>query len=375
MKISMAISAAFACATMVAAAAGPRRVAVFSGTGPMGFSFSECVRLMHDSPEVQETYIDEKMILNGILDPARFDVLVMPGGSPQIVKYVLKKEGAELVKDYLRKGGNYVGTCAGASLLMDDKANPERGMGFIPYTLAYRSDRMSQLPIELNEKGAKALGLPAKSYDMWYHGGPVLVPTNGDFPDAHVEIWGTFGDFGKPNPNDGSQMLGRGAVVGGTYGKGKLCATSCHPEYYPFSYPLFQAMFRYVTGREITFPTRKHNPRALTVGCYYVAAKGIECAKLLTQLDDNPDIDVQILDVVTIRRGGLDHVDVLLLPDGNPILVKLFFPEDTDKMMNDFMARGGKTFAWGEAVKHLPKGGVVVKDAAEALSKTLECLK
>ena len=348
----------------LAGAAAPIRTGLFVGNGPMGHSATEWIRLTHDSPELDVTFIDAVSITNGTLD--RIELFVMPGGSSIREKKDFGPEGIRLFKEFLRRGGGYIGTCAGCSFLMDDATDPERGIGVIPYGRVDVLHRMIQLQFALNEKGAAAFGMKPGDYDVWYHDGPVLGPTEANFPDARFETWGTFG--GDDHSGVPERMKGRPCLVGGTYGKGKVCAFSCHPEYFPFSYELVKGMFRAVTGREVTFPPRRRSVGARSVGIYYHSAAGIDSARALVALDEDPGVDVVVLDELAVSRGQLDHVDALILPNGDPKNMERYFAPFTRRMMDDFVARGGKAFAWGAGAMCIPKGGTVCRDWRETVA-------
>ena len=260
-----------------ASAAKPVKAGVYAGRGISGNGAVEWFRIVQSSPELEIKVLDSEMIRNGGLDG--LDLLVMPGGSSPAIKRDLGTNGTARIKDFIRNGGGYVGTCAGCCLMMEEAPDPSRGIGVMPF---YRSGSKGRylIPIELNGKGAKALGINKGTYIVQYSHGPILEPSTQLVENASFEVWGTFRtDAGKYGNQP--EMYGRAAVVGGTYGKGRVFVISCHPEFFENSRLIVEGAFRYVTGRNITLPVRPRRRRALTVAAYAVYPIGVETAKTL----------------------------------------------------------------------------------------------
>ena len=150
------------------------------------------------------------------------------------------------------------------------------------------------------------------------------------------------------------KMFGAGAIVGGTYGKGRVFATSIHPEYFESTRYLVNAAFRWVAGREVTFPARPRRPGALAVGFHGV--KGLASVRALLALDAEDDIDILPADNGTIGSGGLDHLDVLVSTNG-----KVADTAARRNALAGFTARGGTVVACGVKDLDAIGGGVVCK--------------
>ena len=328
----------------------PLKVAVYADEGPSGIGAVEWFRLVHESPEMELHLVDGASVRAGALDG--LDLLVMPGGNSKTEFTTLGTNGIERMKAFVRAGGGYIGTCAGCCLLMD---GADRRARMMPWNTTGSEPNTMFPTFNLNEKGAKALGLKAGPHVMRYHGGPFLRPTTNVIADAKLEIWGTFdaeATFkGRLDPK--KRMYGAGGIVGGTYGKGKVFVTSGHPEYFNFSLYVVKAAFKYVTGRDVTFPVRKRTPRAITVGFVSGGIRGIETAETALALADAKDLDLVLVDVDGIRQRRLDHLDVLVLSN-NKLAKNEFFK----KSLNEFVARGGKVVGFAGGVELLPPGGV-----------------
>ena len=205
--------------------------------------------------------------------------------------------------------------------------------------------------ININAKGAKALGIKEGPHVMRYHGGPFLQPTTNVIADAHMEIWGTFdaeATFkGRINPK--KKMYGSGAVVGGTYGKGRVFVTSAHPEYFNGTLYIIEAALKYVTGRTITFPPRTRAPRVLSVGFLAKGISGVETAETAVALARAKDLDLVLIDKDGIARRRMDNIDVLVVPS-------TVFKSDMKiaAAISAFTAHGGKVVYCCAGAKDAP---------------------
>ena len=343
------VAAAAACAAC--ANPKPLEVGVFAGVGPRSNGCVSWFRLVDSSPEMNLTLLDADDVRSGALD--KLDILVMPGGSSPAIKRDLKPEGAEKLKSFIRNGGGYVGTCAGCCLLMEETSDVTRGINVIPYA---RKGSKGQflMPVAINDKGAAAMGIKAGEYKIRYSAGPVLYPVTNVIEGASFDVWGTFAsDFDTPKNN--LKMDGMVAIVGGTHGKGRVFAIACHPENYLATQFIVSGAFRYVSGREVTFPPRHRAVRALSVGFYSPVICGTEVARTVVALDNLKGVDLFPVAAQEIDSGMLDHIDWLVLPDG--VDSRYSSLEGKKEFVDAFLSRGGRMAGWGAGAKHLPDGG------------------
>lgn len=71
-------------------------------------------------------------------------LLLVPGGSAGRKAALLGKAGREAVRDFVRKGGAYLGFCGGAGLALS-QAREEQGLGICPWTRAPYAERFQHL--------------------------------------------------------------------------------------------------------------------------------------------------------------------------------------------------------------------------------------
>ncbi|MCQ2392054.1 MAG: C69 family dipeptidase [Kiritimatiellae bacterium] len=344
------------------------RVAFYAGYGVRSNGCAEWIRLLTASPEVDLTFVDAESVCAGAL--RKCDMLVVPGGDSRTVRKALGDQGAECIRQFVRAGGGYLGTCAGCCLAMDAATEPERGIGLIPYRRLGSKD-VAMMPMRITDSGATALGLPATTRPVRYSHGPVLVPIAEDADkDRHFDVWGTYaGDLDDPGKS--FAMRGNVAMVGGTFGKGRVFAIALHPESFVCTRDIVRAAMSYVAGRPVTFPVRERASRALSVGYFTPVMAGITTAQALAQLDVEPSIDLFPIAADEIRFNMLDHLDVLVLPDG----VAAWYARQKTLLtphLADFVARGGKVYGWGEGARHLPAQGVSCRNFGEVLQSLLK---
>lgn len=346
--------------TTATPATPPLKVGVYADKGPSGIGAVEWFRLIDESPDTDIKLLDGEMIRAGGLEG--LDVLVMPGGSSMTEYETLGTNGVAKMKDFIRKGGGYIGTCAGCCLLMD---GPKKRARVFPWNTLGSEGDLFYPRVQVTETGAKAMGVKKGLHQMRYHGGPFMRPTTNIIEGAAFECWGTMvseATFkGKLNPK--KQMYGAAAIIGGTYGKGKVWATSCHPEYFDSTFYIIQGAFRYVTGREVHFPTRSKKPRAVAVGFVASGVGSVKDAQTALDLVAEKDFDVQLIDGDGIWMRRLDHVDVLVVPSS-----KLAKNASAMKLIKAFVARGGKLVSVGSGRDLLLGVGIACASHAEVVS-------
>jgi len=336
------------------------KTGVYAGRGISGNGATEWFRIVERSPELELKIVDSEMIRAGGLDG--LDLLVMPGGSSPDIKKDLGTNGVARLRDFIKNGGGYFGTCAGCCLMMEEAPDPSRGIGVMPF---YRSGSKGRflMPVALNGEGAKAMGLKTGLYSVQYSHGPILEPSTQLVAGASFKVFGVnntdSGKHGKP-----PEMYGRAAIVGGTFGKGRVFVTSVHPEFFENSRVLVKGGFRFITGRDITLPVRPRRRRAYTLAYYSVYPMGVETAKTMLALDANTDIDLFPVNDEDIRRGLLDHADALLFPHS----AKGKLDRVPRRIVERFASRGGFILGWGNGTTRFPDGCKACAGADEAIS-------
>lgn len=333
----------------------PLKVAVYADRGPSGIGAAEWYRIVNDSPDMELKLVDGAAVRSGAL--AGQDLFIMPGGSSSNEYASLGLDGVAKMKDFIREGGGYIGTCAGCCLLMD---GPGRARVMPWNTLGSEPDLFYPL-VKVNEAGAKALGIAAGNHKMRYHGGPLMRMTTNTIEGASFELWGTVDSectyHGKVSQK--KRMHGAAAILGGTYGRGRVFVTSMHPEYYEPTHYFVVAAIRWVTGREVKIPRPQRRRGELSVGYVMGSAKSVKNVETMLAIAALDGVDFQMLNGDDAFIDRFAHVDVLVSPSGFANNKK---SKATYEAVDRFLARGGTLLTC--APKATPKGGRVCGDGA-----------
>ena len=344
----------------------PLRVGVYADDGASGIGALEWLRIVEGSPEMKLTMLSGADVRGGALD--KVDVFVMPGGNSKTEYGSLGTNGVEKMRAFIRGGGAYLGTCAGCCLLMD---GPSQRARMIPWNSGGSVNSTLFLTVDVNDDGAKALGIPKGGHRMRYHGGPFMWPTTNRIDGADFALWGTY-DAAASFKNGSSphrKMHGAAAIVGGTYGKGRVFVTALHPEYFDDTRYIVAAAFKWLTGREVAFPVRQKKPGALAVGV--LPGGKIAGGKVALAIDAADDMDLVPLDTDGILQGRLEHLDAVVACGGG--ISKSKRALDAVKA---FAERGGRLYALESGKAVLPKGhGSVVPVAPEKVLAALREVK
>jgi len=363
----------------------PVRVAVFAGPGARGVGMFRWTQLMDQAPELEATYVDGAAIRAGALE--RADMLVMPGGMSNVENSDLGPEGQRRVRDFIEQGGGYVGTCAGAFLLMEGTSK-EKMLGIVPFKHrrgGWGGEGMLQ--VKYNANANKACGTKVGTREERFNGGPVMDPAE-PIPGADFKVMATFDcnlhNYATTNRFGSTtgtlpQMAGGASAVAGTFGKGRVWIFSTHPEYYPSTWISVKDAFRFVTKREITLQAPQRRKGQLSVGWWCKPGQGPNAADVARSLVRDADFDVTPYSTDEIERSDLRHEDAVVVPDAadtNVVKKLLADKSDTCRALRAFMGRGGTVVTWGKAAKLLkPHANLVVVENGAKVAKALRALK
>jgi hypothetical protein len=230
---------------------------------------------------------------------------------------------------------------------------PKHRINLMPYA-SCGSTGLTYASFTVNATGAAKLGTTEGHHKIRYSGGPILKATGNHIEGSSFEVWGTYGFEGATKGRHNKSMYNAPAILGGTYGKGKVFATVAHPEYYDSTLYLVEGAFKYVSGRKVTFPKRLHRRGAIAVGFDSYNISGIRTAELVLSLTKEKDMHFVALDANKIFRRNLDNIDVYVYTSPKAFNHK----KGIDGYIKDFIARGGKVVYCGPAADNMPKGVV-----------------
>lgn len=345
--------------------AAPVKVGVYVDLGAQSNGLCYWEMLTALSPDIEVSYLDAKGIADGALD--KVEVLAMPGGSSILEFETLRKAGAdEKVRDFIRNGGGYVGTCAGNCIVL----NENKRLRLTPYAREASSGRhgTALLTLKFNARAKEMCGIRPGAHAVRYSGGPVMKPGK-PVEGANIETIAVYDcdlvcSYGT-NTSRIAAMKGAPAAICGTYGKGRLFAIATHPEYRADTLDILEGAFRYVTGgREVKFVRPQRKAGDVSVAVYAKCMEGLKDAEMVRRLVTTPGLDVAFMNQAEeIGVGWLDHMDALVLPFGSSAKYGKKFDAKSAPFLARFVAQGGKVFRCGEhAAKHAPKGTVACAD-------------
>ncbi|MBQ9337520.1 MAG: hypothetical protein IJS14_09535 [Lentisphaeria bacterium] len=326
-------------------------------------------RLLAYSPQLEVTLIDAADVRAGKLKG--LDLLVVPGGSSHQQCVSLNPDGMEIVRQFVADGGAFVGACAGFHCTLN---RPER-LRLLPFEyMKGAGGNFAPLAVDISEKGAKLMGIKAGRYMARYSHGPIARP--GKQPgEGWGEVLGVYKSTVSPVGKPGGNFFNAPAVIHGQFGKGKVIATSFHPESYESTHCIALGEIYAVTGvrPKPVYPEKKRG--RIRVGYYAPAIVGKYPVEAMLALDRCPDIDVQFVDGQALNEGILPHLDVFVLPHGRESAYKSHFTGKLrTRQLREFVERGGVILASGNAgkglfkhenIKRLPADACFVKSVRE----------
>ena len=226
------------------------RVALYIDHGCRGAGTVRWAELLSSSPEFDLAMLNAADIKAGRL--MDFDLLVMPGGGGFERTADWGEDGCEAIRDFVRSGGKYIGTCAGESVLL----NEPRRLRMIPYqrdAVFAHGNLVAQL--DLSPRFAELTGVPAGKRSVRYHNGPVGVPTD-PIPGCKAEVIATF-DCDDPAHDAVAPLRGAPAAFWVEYGKGRMFVFAVHPEVWDPNLDLVRGAFRALLGVAPAFAPKK----------------------------------------------------------------------------------------------------------------------
>ncbi|KAK5995307.1 Biotin--protein ligase [Cladobotryum mycophilum] len=218
-------------------------ILVYTGTGTTAESVRHCMLTLRGllSPNYAVIPISESVILK---EPwaATCALLVFPGGADLGYCRVLNGEGNRRISDYVRRGGSYLGLCAGGyygsgkcefevgNRLLEVVGNRE--LGFFPGIcrggafkgFEYRSEQGARVVTVKVEKDSIRSKMPG-DFVSYYNGGGVFVDA-ASFKDRKVEVLASYKEDLDVDGGDG-----KAAAILCHVGEGKVILSGPHPEF------------------------------------------------------------------------------------------------------------------------------------------------
>ena len=326
------------------------KVGLYLDEGCLGSGVLCWARLIEYSPELELVPLTGADIRAGKL--RGLDLLVCPGGGSARQLNAMKPQGVEAVKQFIADGGSYLGACAGCYSVLN---RPDR-MGLLPYDyISYAAGKYAALTVEFSEAGAKRLGIKPGRYTVRYNGGPVLrsAASTGKGSGETLSVYKSSAGWVDRAPHD---FVNTPSAIFGTYGKGKVIATSYHPESWDGTHHIALGCIYAVTGvKPVPVPPRK-SWRPVRVGfCSSGGPITPAMVRTMLALDRHPELDLQFVSGQDVLEGILNHLDALVIPEGRRESYRSIMKNPCwSEGIRKFLDRGGSIVAVGNGAEFLP---------------------
>lgn len=230
------------------------RVALYMDHGCRGGAAVRWAEMLYSAPEFEFEMLDATDVKAGRL--MEFDCLVMPGGGGFERYDDCGEEGFAKIRDFIRQGGKYLGTCAGMSVML----NEEKRIRMIPFKRDGVWERGGVNAIlDISPRFEELTGVKAEKRMVMYHNGPTAISTE-PVPDCKAEVIATFDCDGKPDQDAISPMRGKPAVIWAEYGKGRMFIFAVHPESWARTHDLIRGAFKALLGIAPEFAEKRLSP-------------------------------------------------------------------------------------------------------------------
>ena len=213
----------------------------------------------------------------------------------------------------------------------------------------------AKLAIELSDKAAELLQVPKGRYVVKYSKGPISRRCEQPGEGWAEELAVFKNDMKWPKIT----FDGAPAMLYGEYGKGKVIATSFHPEYLLSTNKIALGCVYAVTGVKLTPEFPPKNKKVIRLAYMVNGLMGKYWLKQCLALDRQPDIDFSVTS--TFDEGILDHVDVLVCPNLKEKGYEKTLAGPAQEQMMAFVERGGKILVYKQGLPYMPKHKNVVE--------------
>jgi glutamine amidotransferase-like uncharacterized protein len=213
------------------------KVLIFDGQGVMGSSVDGIEDTLNASNN-ENISSNNKIIYNtsSVINSetlSGYDVLIMPGG--EAADYLANDDiDGNSIKQFVSSGKAYIGICAGAYAGSNYITGQQSGWGLAPDVNTISEGYEGPLKISSTSFGNKILNSSVTSIHM--DSGPAMTTNNSQI------IMATFAD-------NNTGYINYAAIIGDTYGSGRVILSGPHPEMDPENPQLLTNMILWVTKK------------------------------------------------------------------------------------------------------------------------------
>lgn len=196
------------------------RVAVYKAGGVHPVAFAAERDLVEGTEGFALTVVTPHDVRAGALDEQ--DVVVFMGGSGTAQGRNLGDEGKQRVKDFVARGGGYIGVCAGAYLALQGEDE------FHKLRIVAGRNRTG----DFWQRGIAGLDVDAggATFKLFYANGPILEPAPAEGLAPYVGLASYVGEIYNRSKGTGpGEMPGTPAITASRFGDGRVLLFSPNP--------------------------------------------------------------------------------------------------------------------------------------------------
>jgi len=204
----------------------PLKIAIYEGDGSGDKGVQSVTKRAEQLPGAKVTAV--KAAEMGTRDLSEFDIVIFSGGSGSAQSKAIGDAGRKNVREFVERGGGYLGICAGAYLAC---AGFDWGLGILnAKTVSNKWKRGGgMVRAELTDTGRTLFGNVDGKFTIRYNNGPIIQPLGrADLPAYQVAA--LFRTELAKNGTPVGVMVDSPAAVFAPYGKGRVITISPHSE-------------------------------------------------------------------------------------------------------------------------------------------------
>lgn len=222
------------------------KAAVYRGPGASDTCANSTLEILNNTEGYEARFISAEEIQKGGLKD--YDVVCFPGGTGSGERRALGDKGWKELWSYLKNGGGYVGTCAGAYLALATNQRPEGNLINAELQEGAWERGEAILEIELTDEGRAILGDLQGRLNVAYQNGPVFHPANRKDLEPYTVLAYFRTEIAENNAPKGVQ-IDSPAIATAPYGKGRVVILSPHPELTPNLNMIVPKIVRYAANK------------------------------------------------------------------------------------------------------------------------------
>ncbi|MDI3517913.1 MAG: hypothetical protein PWQ34_60 [Caldanaerobacter sp.] len=174
--------------------------------------------------------ISPKEVAKGELE--KFDAIVIPGGRALNQAEALGEKGRKAIKEFIKKGGGYIGICAGTYLATNGEGEYEPYLGIVGaqvVDIKHWNRGCGDVQVRVKSLEHPVISGYYGNLTVHYENGPILKKIDVPNIPSYVELASYTSDIHDNGPEGITPNTP--ALIASEYGEGRIVLFSFHPEY------------------------------------------------------------------------------------------------------------------------------------------------